>query len=430
MVQASSSPGLGGALGVLRERNYRWFFLGQCASLLGDGMAPPALTFAVLAMTGSATDLGFTLTTQIACQMLFTVVGGVIADRVPRHRLMLACDLIRTLSQGLMAVLLVTHTAHIWHLLVLQAVSGLAAALFTPAIAGVVQTTTRPDQRQAANALRVLALSTALVIGPTVAGLLAITAGPGWAISLDAATFAISAGCLSRLRLTAAIRTARFVADLIEGWHEFRSRRWVWSVISAASLNNLLYGAFLVLGPVICVRSYGGAGAWALISAMFGVGCLAGGTVALYVRPRYPLRAGVLMMVLFASPALALAANLGAGPVAAAACGGGLVMMVFNTLWETALQQHIPPATLSRVSAYEWAGAISGQPIGLAIVASIAAHAGTRTTLWAAGGLQVLVVLAPLLAPEVRKIRDVPEADTCPDRGLAPPSVRPPARRD
>jgi MFS family permease len=394
------------SLRVLRERNFRWFFLGQCASMFGDGMVAPALAFAVLGLSGRVTDLGFVLAAGTTSQVLFMLAGGVIADWLPRNVLMLGSDLLRTVSQGVMATLLITGVARVWHLLVLQVVHGFAAAMFMPAVPGLIQATTTPEQRQPANALRVLALSGSLVAGPAVAGVLVVAVDPGWAIGVDAVTFAASAACLSRLRLryTVRLRRCRFGRDLADGWREFRSRRWVWSIILAASVMNLLYAGFSVLGPAVSARSLGGAGAWAVISATFGIGCLGGSIVALCVRPRFPLRSALTVMVAFACPTLTLAAGLTVGVVAAAAFFGGLVMMLFNTLWETTLQQHIPATTLSRVSAYEWAGSVACQPLGLVLVAPIAGRVGLHATLWTAGVLQVLVALFPLLIPEVRTL--------------------------
>jgi predicted MFS family arabinose efflux permease len=406
MVQASSSADTASRLRVLRERNFRWFFFGQCASMLGDGIVAPALAFAILGLTGHVSDLGLVLAAGTASQVLFMIAGGVIADWLPRNALMLGSDLLRTVSQGVMALLLITGTARVWHLLVLQVVHGLAAALFMPAVPGLIQSTTTPEQRQPANALRVLAMSGSLIVGPALAGILVVAVGPGWAIAVDAVTFAASAACLSRVRLGYQVRRARyrFGRDLADGWREFRSRRWVWSIILAASVMNLLYAGFLVLGPAVSVRSFGGAGAWALISTTFGAGCLGGSLVALCVRPRFPLRSALIVMVAFAWPTLTLAAGLTVGVVAAAAFCGGMVMMVFNTLWETTLQQHIPATTLSRVSAYEWAGAVACQPLGLVLVAPVVGRLGLHATLWTAGALQILVALFPLLVPEVRTL--------------------------
>src|SRR4051794_14564684 len=124
MVEAPSSCGPARGLSVLRERNFRWFFVGQCTSMLGDGMVAPALAFAVLGLTGRAVDLGAVLAAGSASQVLFTLAGGVIADRLPRHALMLGSDLVRAVSQGLAATLLITGAARVWHLLIFQAVHG------------------------------------------------------------------------------------------------------------------------------------------------------------------------------------------------------------------------------------------------------------------------------------------------------------------
>jgi MFS family permease len=431
MVQGSSSAGPASGLKVLRESNFRWFFLGQCASVLGDGMVAPALAFAVLGLTGHVSDLGLVLAAGTAAQMLFLLAGGVVADWLPRNALMLGSDLLRAVSQGVTAMLLITGSARIWQLVVLQVVHGTAAAMFAPAVPGLIQATTTPEQRQSANALRVLALSGSLVAGPALAGVLVVAAGPGSAIAIDALTFAASAACLSRLRLPATMRVGRcrFGRDLADGWREFRSRRWVWSIIVAASVMNLLYAGFSVLGPVVSVRSFGGAGSWALISAAFGAGCLVGSLVALCVRPpRFPLRSALIVMVAFAWPTLTLAAGLTVAAVSAAAFCGGLVMMVFNTLWETTLQQYIPATTLSRVSAYEWAGAVACQPLGLVLVAPVAGRMGLHATLWAAGTLQILVALSPLIVPEVRTFPS-PGPGGDPVGAVPPGSVQGPTRR-
>jgi predicted MFS family arabinose efflux permease len=374
--------------------------------MLGDGMVGPALAFAILQLTGHVSDLGIVLAAGTAAQVTFMLAGGVIADWLPRKVLMLGSDLLRAVSQGVTAALLITGEARIWQLLGLQVVHGMAAALFTPAVPGLVQATTTPQQRQPANALRVLALSGSLIAGPALAGVLVVVADPGWAIAIDALTFAASAACLSRLRLPGVrVRRCRFGRDLADGWREFRSRRWVWSIIVAASVMNLLYAGFSVLGPVVSVQSFGGAGSWALISAAFGTGCLGGSIVALCIRPpRFPLRSALIVMVAFACPTLTLATGMTAAAVAVAAFCGGLVMMVFNALWETTLQQYIPATSLSRVSAYQWAGAVACQPLGLVLVAPVAGRMGLHATLWAAGALQVVVALSPLIVPEVRAL--------------------------
>jgi MFS family permease len=107
------------SLGVLRERQFALFFWGQAVSVLGDGIFPIALAFAVLELGGSPTDLGIVLTAGILPQTLFVLVGGVWADRLPRRTIMLVSDAARAVIQAVTAVLLLSGHAQIWHLVVL-----------------------------------------------------------------------------------------------------------------------------------------------------------------------------------------------------------------------------------------------------------------------------------------------------------------------
>ncbi|MFC0866142.1 MFS transporter [Sphaerimonospora cavernae] len=394
-------------LNVLKESGFRWFFLAQCSSLLGDRMVAPALALAVLGLTGSAADLGWVLAAAAVPEVVFMLAGGVIGDRFPRQTVMLSSDIVRAVAQAATAFLLLTGRAQVWQLICLQVVHGTASALFTPAISGLVQATTHPGNRQAANALRGIAQSASMVGGPVLAGLLVSLSNPGWAVAIDSATFLLSAVFLSLVRLPPGDRRMRarpFLRDLLDGWRAFRSRRWVWAVIIAASLINMLYAAFIVLGPMVSRSSLGGNHAWAVLLTAFGLGSLIGGTVSLYVHARFPLRSGLVVVTLFAFPTLALATGMPLAVAAAGAFCGGIGLMVFNTLWETTLQRHVPAESLSRVSAYEWFGAMACQPIGLALVAPAAARFGLAPTLWAAGLAQVLISLLPLALRDVRLI--------------------------
>ncbi|MCO5969334.1 MFS transporter [Actinoallomurus soli] len=417
------SPAPGTALAVLRERQFRRFFVGQSASLLGDGMIGVALAFAVLDLTGSPSDLGYVLAARTIPMIAGLLVGGVIADRLPRRRIMVAADLARFLGQGTMAALLIGGHATIWELGALQAVHGTATALFSPASTGLLPAIVTGPRLQQANALRGLSLSIGKIGGPVLAGLLAATAGPGWAIAVDAATFAISAATLSRLRLPAQrpAPAQSFLRDLREGWTEFSSRTWVCALVAAASLTNLLFAAYYVLGPATAERSSGGPAGWAAIQALLGVGSLVGGLAALRVHPRRPLRTGVLALAFCALPTMGLAAGLSVVTVSGLAFLGGVGMTLFNTFMETAIQQHVPDKALSRVSAYDWFGSFAVQPIGQATAGPLAAGIGTHPALWLAGVLQFLVALAALAVPAIRHLpATIEKAPTSSDSSAAP----------
>jgi hypothetical protein len=393
-------------LGALQEREFRRFFVGQSVSQLGDGMVAVALSFAVLDLTGSVSDLGFVFAARSIPLVGFLLVGGVFADRLPRRVVMVGADLVRLTSQGLVSGLLVTGHAHVWELIVAQAVYGTGTAFFNPAVTGLTPMTVSVERLQQANALRGLASSAGFIAGPAVAGLLVTTVGPGWALAVDAASFGVSALFLALLRLPPHERLSAqtFVRDLLEGWREFRSRSWLWSIVLAAGVANMMSGPFFVLGAAISKQSLGGAAAWALILCTLNIGSFAGALLALRLRPRRPLVAAFIAFLPFGVPSALLALGASAVVIAAGAlfAGGGLIFG--NALWETTLQEQIPPRALSRVTAYDWFGSSVFQPLGNALVGPVAAAIGNRPTLWLAAGAILTVDVAVLSVPSVRAV--------------------------
>jgi hypothetical protein len=393
-------------LEVLRERDFRLVYSAQVVSLLGDGIIPVALAFAVLDLTGSATDLGLVLAARTVPMVVCLLAGGVLADRASRRRVMIGADLVRLASQGLLGVLLVSGSAHLWEVAVLQAILGGATGFFNPASSGLIPQVVSGERLQDANALRGMAMAIGGIAGPVVAGLLVATVGSGEALLADAATFGLSALLLARVHVAEwpLDATAGFLADLRDGWWEMRSRTWTWTVVAAFSIVNLLVAPFYVLGPLVAKRELGGAAAWAGILAARGAGEVLGAVVSLRVRPARPLLVAVLACGLGFLPTMLLAAGASAVLIGAAAVLSGGGVMLFNTLWETTIQSQIPPAALSRVSAYDWFGSLTFQPLGFALAGPIAGELGIATTLWAAALLEVSLIASLLLVRDVRTL--------------------------
>jgi MFS family permease len=396
-----------GRLDALRERPFRLLFLGQAASLLGDGMVPVALAFAVLELTGSATDLGIVLAARTIPFVAFLLAGGVWADRLPRRALMVVADLVRFAAHGTMALLLISDAAAVWSLATLAAVTGTATAFFTPALSGIVPDVVSAARLQQANALRGLAMAVGQIAGPALAGLLVVGVGAGWALAVDAVTFAVSAAFLVRVPMPARapVEAHPFLADLREGWDDFRSRTWLWASVASASLGNLLFASYLVLGPLIAIRELGGAGAWALIASAFGVGSLVGGFAMLRIDPPRPMLVATLSVSFFTLPLAALALAVPAGVTALAALVAGAGLFLANNLWETTTQRHVPPERLSRVTSYDWFGSLAMSPVGMLIWGPIGAAVGVHEALWIAFAIQLASILVLI---SVRDIRELP----------------------
>ena len=140
-------------LRVLRHRDFRLFWIANSASMLGDNIVAVALALFVIDLTGSATDLGIVLAAYSVPLIGLLLVGGVLADRLPRHLVVVVTDLVRFALHALLAVLIVTGEVRIWHLAVIGVLFGAAEAFYRPAAAGLLPQTVPEDEIQEANAV-------------------------------------------------------------------------------------------------------------------------------------------------------------------------------------------------------------------------------------------------------------------------------------
>jgi MFS family permease len=394
--------------GPLAERNFRLLFLARTISLFGTALSPIATAFAVIELTGSPSDLGLVLAAAVLPQVVFLVVGGIWADRLPRHLTMIASDLVSGAAQAAIAALLLTGHAAVWHLIVLAAVRGTASAFFFPAATGLVPQTVTAARLQEANALLSLARNGTTIAGAAVGGLLVAGVGAGWALAADAASFGLGAVFLARLALPRDARATErnFLRELAEGWNEFRSRTWLWAVVAQfAFVNACATSAFVVLGPFVAERSLGGPAAWGLIVTCQAAGFACGGLLAFRLRPTRPLAAGLTAVLLAAAPLALLALSAPALATAAAAFLAGAGLEFFDVLWHTAVQQHVPEETLSRVSSYDWLGSLALAPVGAALAGPISEAIGVADTLWAAAAVVLVATAAVLAVADVRNLR-------------------------
>ena len=175
---ASSSGQLRPLLGPLAERRFALLFAGRTTSMIGGAVAPVALAFAVVDLTGSPVDLGLVLAASFVPQILFLLAGGVWADRLPRHAVMVASDVVGGLAQAAVAVLLLTGRCEVWHLVGLAAVRGAASAFFGPASTAVVPQTVSAHHLQLANALRAVSRNGTSIVGAAAAGVLVPAVDP------------------------------------------------------------------------------------------------------------------------------------------------------------------------------------------------------------------------------------------------------------
>ena len=395
--------------GVLRHAPFRWLLAARTVSILGNAVAPIALAFAVLDLTGSPVDLGLVVAARSVANVAVLLFGGVIADRLPRDVVLVVTSLGAALTQGAVAALVLSGTATVPLLVVLSILNGAVAAVSLPTTAAMVPETVPESLLRPANAVIRLSINAGTIVGASAgAGMVALV-GAGWGLAVDAAGFAVAAALYARIRLprrpsVAPADRPSVIADIREGWVEFSGRRWVWTVVAQfAVLNAAFVGATTVLGPVVADGSFGRAG-WGLVVAAQTVGLALGALIALRWRPRHALGIGVALMAVTALPVLALAGAPALPTLLVAFALGGVAIELFAIAWDHALQSNVPRAVLSRVYSYDMVGSFVAVPLGEALVGPLAHAVGTPATLV---GCAVVIVVATVIAASTRSVRRV-----------------------
>lgn len=327
---------------------------------------------------------------------------------------MVSTDIVRLLTQGAFAAALLAGSSTLWVLMALQALNGTATAFFRPAASGLVQETLAARDRQRGNALLSAATNTAAVAGPALAAILIAVAGSATAVAVDAATFGASALFLYGVAVpprAAPVRTG-IRAEIVEGYRAVRCRTWVaLEIVAFSQFQLFILAPFSILGPLVAQQQYSGATTWALVAILAGVGALLGDVIALRYRPTRPLVAANVMMFGGLPILLALAARPPLWALAATGLLFGMGLSLPNVYWFTALQDHIPDSLMARVSAFDWMGSMVLRPVGLAVVAPLAALVGTRAVLLTAAGTTLLTFALVLASNAVRSLTSTPHPE-------------------
>ncbi|MET8151881.1 MFS transporter [Actinoplanes sp. NPDC049668] len=402
---------MSGAFAPLRLAPFRFLLAGRTINALGNAIAPIALAFAVLDLTGSPRDLGLVVGARMLVNVVFLLFGGALADRLPKHLLMVGASVAAALTQAAVAALVLSGTATVPLLIALSAANGMVSALALPASSAIVPQLVPADIRQQANALNRLFLNGAVIVGAPLGGVIVATSGPGWGIAIDAAAFALSAVAFGLLRVPpaagapAAAARSGIITDLRTGWTEFRSRTWLWVVVAGFSvINAALSGGISVLGPVVADETVGRR-AWGLVLAAQTVGMVLGAVLALRLRVRRLLFVGVLCTAFEVLPMLTLGVAPHLGLLLGAAFLAGAGIEQFSVAWETTMQEHIPTDRLARVYSYDMVGSFVAIPIGQVAAGPIAEAVGVESTLVGAAALIAFAVAGMLSSGSVRNLR-------------------------
>jgi MFS family permease len=406
----------------LGDTNFRRFFFGEVINNAGSSMSGIALSFAVLAISDSVTALGWVAAAWTVPMVAFMLIGGAISDRLPRTLVLRGCNLVQGIVQGVAATLVLSHHAQVWELVVLQFVGGTVFAVSYPAFHGMVPILLPQDVRKSAYLLQSQgALS---IAGPAVAGVLVATAGPGWGLGVDAATYLVAAGFLSAVRVPAGARPDRrssVIGDFATGWSFVRALGWVIPIASCSLVFNALNsGSIGALGPAIARGTIGSDG-WGFARSGEAIGLFVATIFLAKLVIRRPLRACVIGFTLGALPMLMLATWVNTGGLALAFFVAGVGSSIINLSWSLVVQEKVREDMLSRVMAIDGFFSFVAMPIGQVAVGPLAHVFNARDIELGSVAVCLLVGLIGATRPVINNLRlDSPRAIGHDEPGVVP----------
>jgi len=417
---------------VLAYRDFRLLLADRLLAPAAAGFSLVGVSFAVLNATGSAADLSYVLAAQIAPTLVFALVGGVAADRFPPQRVIIAANLAIAVGDGIFGLLVLTGRPPLWAMILLETLTGIGIAMFYPASQALLPQLVPGALLQEASSISRLVMNSGQMLGAAAGGLLVAAAGPGWALTLCGVGMTCTVPLLLAIRGNSPRAPVRgekgpgMVAELREGWAEFRSHTWLWATCVQFCLVVMAwYAGFQVLGPVVARLHLGGPAAWGAITAADAFGLIAGGLLSLRYTPRRPMLFVVLTGGAIAVPTLALALALPLAVICVATFCLGVAMEVMMVQWTVAMATRIPPGKLARVSSYDALGSMAAMPVGALAAGPLAAAIGVSAAQFAAAAV---IVTASALTLVPRDIRTIRSDGTVPaDRGYVPLSEPVPA---
>lgn len=388
------------------------FFTARTISNFGNGMSPVALAFGVLDIAGAdAGSLSLVQGARTVPILLLLIVGGTIADKYGRAKVMGLADMWLSVLILIAAWSFITGSPSVWLLAVVGLLSGLLNGIWYPAFAGLVPIIVPEEKLQSANAAIGFGSNVAFMFGTASAGLVVLYFGVGWALAIDALTFLIAGALvypLSKLPQPGQVEEGEkvnFLRELKSGWSEFKSRSWLVTIVIAFAFINMTFEAiWAVLGALQTREHYDGAATWGLVLGFMSLGFLIGTVVANKIRPKYPLR--LVMILMLAEPVFTLAFGT-VQPLfilLISAVAVGIAMDIFYVMWATTIQQNVPSESLSRVNSYDSFGSFVFGPLGIVVAGPLAIAIGVNETLIIGAAISALAILGSLMIPSVRNL--------------------------
>jgi MFS family permease len=396
------------AFSALRHRDFRLLFAGQAVSLLGDAAFLTALAWKTFTIAGSA-RLGLVLLCEALATTATLLLGGTLADRYPRRRLMIVSDLARFVAVGALAGADAAGVLSFPLLLVFATLMGAGDGFFTPAFGGIVPLVVEAPNLPSANSLIGLARWSSLLVGPSLAAFLYGAAGSATVFSFDAASFVLSAALLwrARPRVFQAAQRSGALREIREGARYVAGIPWLWVTIALFAVVLMLQHApqQVLLPKLVAGQWHRGVGAYGVLTTMVGAGTVAGTLLYGQLQPRR--KRGVVAYALWGLNAvfiLGLALSPWYEAAAVFAVLRGLCIGFSVAVWETMLQELVPDHLLARVVSLDYFGTFGLMPVGLAVAAGVSGLAAPGTIIAVGAAISVCLFAFVLTRPWLREV--------------------------
>lgn len=387
------------------DRRFALLLLSLAVSACGDWLYNVALLAVVFERTHVASLLAVTTTARVAPMVVLGPLGGVLAHRYDRRRLIIASDLARALLMLALAAVAVTGLPIILAPVIAAAATA-AGVVHPPSVAASTARLVAEDELQRASVARAAIGQAAIVVGPALGALILLVASPALAIALNGLTFLASAAAVTAVAAQDAFRptvgmaaasATSVLGDIRAGAAALRSAPTAIRLVAADVLCSVVGGLVIVTLLLVARKSGAGSSGYGLLLGAIGAGGVLGAIAMARIEATEHWRrilAGGLLLVSVSLAGLGLATNLLSALVLAFLVGGGSI--VSEVLSETALPRLLDDAVLTRAYGLAYPAAICGIVTGSLIAAPLIALLGLTGTLVAAGSC-VLLFAARLL---------------------------------
>ena len=405
MLQKYFKPGA-----LFSYKDYRNFFISGLIFVIGSSAFPIALAISVLDNGGSATDLGLILASRVFSGTIFTLVGGVWSDRLPRKWVMISADAFR----GLIALILVVISAAdmpLWAIGALVFLMGIGDSFGAPAGAAIVPSLLPDHLLPAGNVARGIVAKIGTIVGPGVGGLSVAIIGADYTFAVTAVAFLLGTSLLFGITEAPRQETIEvkpsFFFEMREGFKLVWKIKWLAASIFMASFQLMvIVAAETVLLPVITRREFDTNNVFAISAAVFSLGGMISAIAAIKFQTKNPGLVAISMWSLFAFAPLVLAFPISPTVVILGYFIAGLSIGGWEAYWVTAVQREVPQEMQGRVFSIDMVGTSGLMPLGMALVGPLTILTGERNFLLFAIAFHILVCYLVLLVPGVKELRD------------------------